>query len=343
MPVPNCTAGMIGLATGEKGSSGTVIDPFIIDNATPLNPFKEIPNSVANCGNSGTNSQYIVYSENNQTDTISNAHLTTDQLARVLHGVLGTGTHGTTGTTAHTWTWASSGSPWEYIFMDRYSTASAKQCYLSRCYISSLRFQSSGINSPLLWTIGFSYAKAEREAANASLSVPTLVKELYFGSSASYQSVFSFTPNGGSLVDLLATCTSIQGGWTRNITGRKAPVATHPNAGVPDPASMVTFDLSFTCEDASILLPTLANQAMADGAISGTLPAAQAIGALGTFEAKFLGGMTTGDATVPASLDIAGSCRFTGSGGANFSGKLVCLTNPTVIAVNDVASIARPT
>lgn len=340
MPLVTYNGLAIAKATGARGSGGEVIDPILTENASNQSWMQGIPNSTAVFGHSGTFVQDMSYSEPSWTGNYSGL-VHPNAYARFGHMIWGAGVHGTTGTTAQTWTWSTTGAPWELVAFERRSTAAGSTQVLYNAYMTQFQLMMDRINSKVKTVIAIQGSKLLSEQTNPTITVPDTSKALTFGTLSAKVSTFTFTPSGGAADDLLDRCTMINFTSNRSVSARKAPVNSFPLSDLPDPAGYVTESITFTNQDPSVLTPTDADQAYAWGGSIGTVSTPKE----GTFELELLGAMTSGDATVPFTFNIAGDCTFTGStdGAHVFSGTLVLNSFPTRYFYNDVSSVARPT
>jgi len=332
------------LATGERGSSGEVLDPVIIENATPIDMLEQVPQSTVTFGNSGS-----FFKSTRQSPYTKSVSLTgrvhPDGLLRMLHGAWGASTPAAEGT-AYKHTWATCGSPWEQCILERYSTASASTGLLSRAYMNSFTINTF-MNSELTYTLGYMAAKRLIGQTNPTVTVPSLFgKDLQMSNAATMTTVVSFTPTGGSAYDITQDLTSFSYKFTRGVTDRGSTLAVFPNALLPDPSPMVDEVIDFTALDSGgALTPLLKAVAIAQGNATGTPGTTWGIPCSGALSVKFIGGVTSGDATKYFTLEMSGTAQFTGGQTSNgtFTGQLICNTWLTKSLINDVATVSRPT
>lgn len=341
MPLVTYNGVAIAKATGARGSSGEVIDPILTENAANSSWMQGVPNSTAVFGHSGVFVQDMSYTEPSYTSSYTGL-VHPNAYARLGHMMWGAGVHGTTGTTAQTWTWATTGAPWELVAFERRSTAAGSTFVLQKAYMTQFQLMMDRINSKVKTMFSIQGSDLLREQTNPTITVPDTSKALTFGTLSGKVSTFTFTKSGGTADDLLDRCTMINFTSNRSVTARKSPVNAFPNADLPDPAGYVTESITFTNQDPSVLTPADVDYGYATG---GSVSGAVSTPVEGTFELELLGAMTTGDATVPFTFNIAGDCTFTGStdGAHVFSGTLILNSFPTRYFWNDVASVARPT
>lgn len=332
------------LATGERGSSGEVLDPVIVENATPLDLLEGVPESDVTYGNSGT--FYKVTRQSPYTKSISvTGRIHPDGLLRILHGAWGASTPAAEGT-AYKHTWATCGTPWEQCVLDRYSTASASTAVLSRAYMNAFTINTF-MNSECTYTLGYMAAKRVIKATNPTVTVPAMAgKDLELSNVTLMTSIVSWTPAGGSAFDITEDLQSLSYNFTRGVTDRGSTLKYWPNAYLPDPSPMIDERISFTALDSGgALTPLLKYVAAVQGNATGTPGTTWGKPCSGALQIKLIGGVTAGDAAKYFTLEMTGTAQISGGQTSNgvFTGEFKCNTWLTKSLINDVATVARPT
>jgi hypothetical protein len=332
------------LATGERGSSGEVLDPIIVENATPLDMLEGVPESDVTFGNSGT--FFKVTRQSPYTKSISiTGRIHPDGLGRILHAPWGAPTIAAEGS-AYKATWATCGVPWEQCIIDRYSTAAASTGVFSRAYMNQFTINTF-MNSECTYTLGYMAAKRVIKATNPTVSVPAMAgKDLELSNVTNMVSIVSWTPTGGSAFDITTDLLSFSYNFTRGVTDRGSPLSVFPNSVLPDPSPMIDEKISFTALDGGgALTPLLKYVAAVQGNATGTPGTTWGKPCSGALSVKLIGGVTAGDATKYFTLEMSGTAQISGGQTSNgvFTGEFKCNTWLTKTLINDVASVARPT
>lgn len=346
--MPLQTALLWGLAKTNKlrGSSGEVLQPLYTENYAPQEMLEGTSENTRVWGRVGGNVQEAT--PNGYEFSKSWTGLThPNSLIAAFSAAYGIVTAAAEGTAyKYTWPAGTLSDPLPVVVLGRYSTAATSYALIEKCYINNIGLKSN-LNGSLETTLGFYGVNRTLKVATPTYSLPDMTKRFRVSNVTAYQTVFSFTPDTGSLDDIYTRVQTFDFGSPRPVANTGSAGGISPNYADADPSPLGIETLNFTTKDSGgSLTPLLKETGYDQGNASGAVQTTWSNPISGTVSITILGGLTVADITKKYTLNLTGHGMFRASYAAA-GGTYTCRVIPDNFwersIIGDTASIAQPT